>query len=325
MALPAIILLAALVVVPAAVVRRQWTLTCGFAAAGAGVALQSPVVYRLVDPLLGGWNLTNLLYHLLTVAGIGGFLLLVLTADPRWDARRATRIVVGAVAVACGVEVALFIVGIRTEQWAIADSHLSDQVTSPVFLSYASILWIALAGLAVAAIVTQQAQTRGRPWSVGRVGLTLVVLGCVASLGWCVNAAAIAVTAVLRGQEPAAGDRVGQLLALVGGGAVFAGLATTNLPHLVDRLDGLRLGLAIRPVWRRAVAAAPEVALRSGARASLGGRATLYRRWVEIEDAVRLGRLALTGQERSRVGQLERMFAPASRPARPEGSAVTGR
>ncbi|WP_345482104.1 hypothetical protein, partial [Amnibacterium soli] len=61
-ALPVVIAVAAVVVVPAAVARRQWALVVGFCAAGAGVALQASPVYALVDPVLGGRNLTNLGY-----------------------------------------------------------------------------------------------------------------------------------------------------------------------------------------------------------------------------------------------------------------------
>ncbi len=92
---------------------------------------------------------------------------------------------------------------------------------------------------------------------------------------------------------------------------MFLGLALTNLPHVTARVRAAALDLATRPLWRRAVASAPEVVLPSTTRASLGGRATLYRRWVEIEDAVRLDRLHLTDQERERVAIMQRMFAPA--------------
>jgi hypothetical protein len=314
-ALPVVIAVAAVVVVPAAVARRQWALVVGFCAAGAGVALQASPVYALVDPVLGGRNLTNLGYHLLTEIGIGAFLLLVLSANPAHDGRRGRRVVAVATGVACVLQAGLFVAGSTTAGWGGLDSHLTEAIASPLFVGYAGVLWLALAGLACTAIITQHAQTRGRPWSLARVGTTLVVVGCVVALAWCANAIAQAIRAIAAGASGAS-DRVGPVLALAGGAAVFLGLALTNLPHVAARIRAAGLDIATRPLWRRAVAFAPEVVLPSTTRASLGGSATLYRRWIEIEDAVRLGRLQLTDQERERVATMQRMFAPARRPAR---------
>jgi hypothetical protein len=314
-ALPVVIAAAAVVVVPAAIARRQWALAVGFCAAGAGVALQAPPLYALVDPLLGGRNLTNLVYHLLTVIGIGAFMLLVLAASPTRDRRaRGRRAVVVATGVACVLQAGLFVAGSTAAGWGGLDAHLTEAIASPLFVGYASVLWVALAGLACAAIVTQHAQTSGRPWSIARIGTSLVVIGCVVALVWCANAITRAIAAVSTGTDGAP-DRVGPALALAGGAAVFLGLALTNLPHVTARIRAAALDLTTRALWRRAVASAPEVVLPSTTRASLGGRATLYRRWVEIEDAVRLGRLDLTDQERERIATMQRMFAPA-RPAR---------
>lgn len=313
-ALPAIIVAGGLIVVPAAIARRQWVLAVGYCTAGAGVALQSPAVYRVVDPALGGLNWTNLAYHLLTVAGIGAFLLLVLTTNPHRDRRAATRRVVVATAVAWLLEGLLFTVGTATSRWGQADAHLTEVVTTPLFLAYAAVLWGSLAALAVAAIVVQRAETRGRRWSVAKLGTALVTLGSIAALCWCVNAFVVAALAVVHRQEPGAADTLGQALALAAGGAVFLGLAATNVTHVTGWVRAAALDVSTRPLWRRAVAAAPEVSLAPHARLSLGARPTLYRHWVEIEDAVRLGRLPLTDREREQIATMERMFAPATTP-----------
>lgn len=310
LALPAIVVIAAAVVVPTAIARRQWALTIGFSAAGAGLVLQAPPVYQVVDPLLGGRNLTNLGYHLLTVVGIAALLLLVLSAGPSRDHWRDRRVVGLVTTLACVLQVGLFAVGSATAGWGALDSHLTEAIATPLFVGYAAVLWVALAGLACAAIVAQRAQTRGRPWSVARGGTTLVVIGSVVALFWCANAFVLAIIATVRHASGAV-DRFGPVLALVSGGAVFAGLAMTNLPHVAARAGAALLDVQTRPLWRRAVASAPEVALPSSAHVSLGGRATLYRRWVEIEDAVRLERLQLSDRERERIATMQRMFAPA--------------
>lgn len=311
-ALPVVILLAALLALPVLLVRRQWPLAVGLAAAGVGVAVQSPPVYAALDPWLGGQNLTNLGYHLATVVGIAAFLLVVLTADPRRDRRRTTRVVTVAAAVACVLEAALFGLGWMTAGWGTADGHLTSKLTTPVFLVYASVLWVGLAVLAVATIVSVRTQTRGRPWSVGRAGTSLVVAGSVAALCWCVNAIGRAVVAVLSGRPPSAVDMVGQLLALLAGIGVFAGVAVINLPHVAAWWRQVRLRSTTRRLWLRAVQTAPEVTLSVPGRRWPAGQATLYRRWVEIEDALRLGRLELTDQEREQVTSMQRIFAPAA-------------
>jgi hypothetical protein len=308
-ALPVVIAAAAVVVVPAAIARRQWALAIGFCAAGAGVGVQSPPVYAAIDPLFGGRNLTNLGYHLATDIGIAAFIALVLTAKPGRSRRRLTVVLCTATGVACAYECALFGIGSATAGWATADSHLSEKLTTPLFLAYAAVLWVGLAGLAVAAFMTQRAQTRDRPWSVAKVGTVLVAAGSGFALAWCVNAASRAVMSVARGIPAPVTDPLGQLLALTAGACVFAGLAITNMPHLLAWLDAGWLELGSRPLWRRAVRTAPEVALRPSGRAWLGGRATLYRHWVEIEDAVRLGRLQLTEHEREQVARMEGLFA----------------
>ncbi|MGT2427517.1 MULTISPECIES: hypothetical protein [Actinomycetes] len=323
LALPVTIAAAAVVAVPAAIARRQWALAVGFCAAGAGVAIQSPPVYAVVDPWLGDMNVTNLGYHLLTVTGIAAFLVLVLTANPGRDHRRVALVVAAATMAACGYQCVLFGFGVAGQGWATADAHLTEKLETPLFLAYAAVLWVALAGLAVAAIVTQRAQTRGRPWSIAKAGTTLVVAGSVIALFWCVNAAGRATMSVVTGSRSSPSDPLGQLLALLAGVGVFAGLAIITLPHLYGWFETRLLQVSTRRLWQRAVQVAPEVALHLRGRSSPSGRATLYRRWVEIEDAVRLGRLELTGRDRARLERLERVFAPATAPGR-LGSAGSG-
>lgn len=324
LALPVVIGIAAAVVVPTASARRQWSLTVGFSATGTGVALQAPPVYAVVDPLLGGRNLANLGYHLLTVAGIAAFLLLVLSANRSRDRRRDLRVAAWLTSGAGVLQVVLFAVGSVVDGWGQLDSHLTEAIATPLFVGYAGVLWLALAGLAGAAIVTQRAQTRGRPWSVARVGTAFVVAGSVTALAWCANAITLAVIAIVR-HAPGGPDRLGPALALISGVGVFAGLALTNLPHVTARILAGVLDLQTRHLWRRAIASAPEIALPTVGYASLGGRATLYRRWVEIEDAVRLDRLQLTDRERERVARMQRMFAPARPLNRGRSDEVTGR
>lgn len=299
--------LAALVCVPSAVARGRWSLAAGAGSAAVMMTLQAPPVYRVVDPLLGGVNVTNLLFRLAALVCIAGFGTMVATA---WAPRpvAATRAVL-VLSVACGVaQAALFAVN----RWPVSDPHLARYATEPGYLPYAAILWLAMLLLAACTAAAGLRETRGRPWTAARAGVTTIAAGSAVGVAWCVTAFAGGLRAVLTGTRPSEADVTGQVLLLLTALGVLGGLAMTAVPAAVDAMRVAWLQWESRQLWRRAVQAAPEVMLPRPTRLQGPSEREAYRRWVEVEDAIRLRRVALTGREAGLVARMEAAFG--SRP-----------
>lgn len=305
----AVVWLAALLCVPSAVARRRWALAVGVLAAAGMLTLQAPGVYLAVDPLLGGVNVTNLLFRLCGLVCIGAFGSMVAQA---WSRRPVllTRVIAALAGACCVLQTLLFAVN----RFPAIDPHLARYSTAPSYVLYGSVLWVALLTLAVSTAVSSFAETRGRPWNLGRVGVMMIGAGALVGVAWCVQTLINAVrTAMIGGQVWAGEPALAQTLVLVTAVAVLGGLAVLAAPGLADHARFLWLQLASRHLWREAVVAAPEVVLPRPPRlAPRVGRREAYRRWVEIEDAIRLGRIVPRGKQAKPLARMEAAFGAGS-------------
>ena len=283
--------------------RRRFVLLGGALSLAATLTLQTDDVYGFVDAALGGVNLTNLVYRTAGMICVACFDLLIFRA---LNERRTTRRPWGLwAATSAGViaQTTLFL----SHEWPVTSAHLDEYQDDSRIIAYQSIFWLAVGAVAAHAGFAALKDTRGRPWTSMRTGVTLIGFGALPALLWCAGSI-VEVWLDLTSLRP-----LNQILIFVTAACVCLGLTITAMPGVAEVLAHLSLIARTRSSWLRARAAAPEVSLNSSLRLPVRELVTstsyvLYRRWIEIEDAARLNKIVLSPKEQHTLARIARLM-----------------
>lgn len=260
----------------------------------AACILQTSSVYDRVDPLLGGANITNLVYRSLAVVALGCLTVMVLRANHGLRVNLRQETLVAAVTVIVGlVQGAVFF----ANAWPENDTYLARYAGQLGREAFWSILLLAVGAFSVLVLVTAGREWRSHSIRSTRWGLGLIGLAALLDLAWMVEGLAISILQLTRGSRLFRGDQPdpvasGLLLGMVV--CTGLGIAVASAEGFVERTWMRLLLIRITPPWRRVVRLAPELTLPPGTagRHALGQvdvEDVLYRRWVEMLDCERAG------------------------------------
>jgi hypothetical protein len=251
-----------------------------------GCTLQAPFVYLWVDGLLGGHNVTNLLYR---------SAVMVIRAEHGERRPVRERLTWALVLVAVAVQVALF----AMSDWAVPDPFLGRYTGEPTRELFAAVLpiCVGLYGVQVAAVAFRGLPLYGE-WTT-RWGVWLIGIAALVDLAWITESLAAGAVRLFVDRDFAMAGIVDPLwevavvsmASLTAAGVVFAAARPVVVP-VWRRL----LLLVSLPITDRAMEAHPEFSVyprsvrRAHAFRSRGEEAevALYQRWAELEDNIRL-------------------------------------
>lgn len=260
-----------------------------------GCTLQAPFVYLWVDDLLGGRNVTNLLYRSAVIVALGCLEVMVIRA--MYGVRKPLRegLIWGLVAAMIGVQVVLF----TSSDWPISDPYLGRYTGEPTRELFAAVLpvCVGLYGVQVAAVAFKGLPLYGE-WTT-RWGVRLIGIAAFVDLLWVLESLIAGAIRLLVDRhflmdgntDPWWEIAVVSMASLTGFGVMFAAAR----PVVVPIWRRLLLVVSL-PITNRAMEAHPALSVytrsvrRHQAFESRGEEAevALYQRWAELEDNVRL-------------------------------------
>lgn len=270
-----------------------------------GCTLQAPFVYLWVDGLLGGHNVTNLLYRSAVVVALGCLQVMVIRAEHGERRPVRERLTWALVLVAVALQVVLF----AMSDWAVSDPFLGRYTGEPTRELFAAVLpvCVGLYGVQVAAVAFRGLPLYGE-WTT-RWGVWLIGLAALVDLAWITESLAAGAVRLFVDRDFAMSGIVDPLwevavvsmASLTAAGVVFAAARPVVVP-VWRRL----LLLVSLPITDRAMEAHPEFSVyprsvrRRHAFRSRGEEAevALYQRWAELEDNIRLRQFRPRGYER---------------------------
>jgi hypothetical protein len=288
------------------------------------VTLQANLVYAVVDPLLGGLNLT---YHFFHVTGILACALLdcIIQAavSPKGLTTLRKRVVTAAALAVIVLQTVLFFVS----DWGRSDTIREGYFGTWDYLLYVSGTWVSLLLLAGSGCVACWRDLRTQKNPVLRVAVQFVCIGCVSVLLY------VGITfpnALFATVDPTFNVKNMWTLVVfpvvVACGTLFIGLGL-GLPVLINSAIRLRRFACdvwylrcVTPLWERLCSHTPEVSVDINA--VLWGRrgsvfrdpgACLYRRYVEVRDSLFLspGQM-VSGTERQLMDRIEQHVSIAA-------------
>ena len=294
--LSAIFWIAAAVCVPSAIRGRRRPLLLFLAVFALTMTLMPQPVYRPVDALLGGGNVTYFIFHALTIVAIALLDVIVQEAmSPRGLTRarqRATVLITTAIVL---VQAVLFF----GSDWRVTDDIAASFIPRWDFTAYAATTWIAMGIFAVSFGIACIRDLRRQRRLVTRISLSLVLLACLGVLAYALISLTSAILAVLYADYLLVGwGRIAYTLSLLlspislviglGLTATVDGL-TSSGRNFRDRV----LLWRITPLWQRLLADTPELSIERelSPLQLLTVRSPgvhLYRRHVEIRDSLLL-------------------------------------
>ena len=260
------------------------------------MTLMPQPVYRPVDALLGGGNVTYFIFHALTIVAIALLDVIVQEAmSPRGLTRarqRATVLITTAIVL---VQAVLFF----GSDWRVTDDIAASFIPRWDFTAYAATTWIAMGIFAVSFGIACIRDLRRQRRLVTRISLSLVLLACLGVLTYALISLTSAILAVLYADYLLVGwGRIAYSLSLLlspislviglGLTATVDGL-TSSGRNFRDRV----LLWRITPLWQRLLADTPELSIERELSplqlliVRVPG-AHLYRRHVEIRDSLLL-------------------------------------
>ena len=294
--LSAIFWIAAAVCVPSAIRGRRRPLLLFLAVFALTMTLMPQPVYRPVDALLGGGNVTYFIFHALTIVAIALLDVIVQEAmSPRGLTRarqRATVLITTAIVL---VQAVLFF----GSDWRVTDDIAASFIPRWDFTAYAATTWIAMGIFAVSFGIACIRDLRRQRRLVTRISLSLVLLACLGVLAYALISLTSAILAVLYADYLLVGwGRIAYTFSLLlspislviglGLTATVDGL-TSSGRNFRDRV----LLWRITPLWQRLLADTPELSIERelSPLQLLTVRSPgvhLYRRHVEIRDSLLL-------------------------------------
>lgn len=279
--------------------------------------LTRPPIYDAVDALLGGLNMTNLLYRLLMLAALGCLEVMLFRATRGIQPRLERRVAALTTAV-CVTQCLLFVPG----AWPRSSTYLVTSGGTWPREMFWNLLPLAVAVFAVHVVIAvgpgwRQHRVRSTRWGIG-----LIAASSITDLAWTAWNLASSVTR-LTGQSHFAlssgGDVVGEMILGISALLTGTGVLLASSERFADQL-WLRL-LLIRawPMWWHLVRTSPQLSLsRTPALAltlaPLEPEPVLYRRWVELADRERSSRSA-TRRQRRLLDRIEQTFGHKQEPA----------
>ena len=312
--LSAIFWIAAAVCVPSAIRGRRRPLLLFLAVFALTMTLMPQPVYRPVDALLGGGNVTYFIFHALTIVAIALLDVIVQEAmSPQGLTRarqRATVLITTAIVL---VQAILFF----GSDWRVTDDIAASFIPRWDFTAYAATTWIAMGIFAVSFGIACIRDLLLQRRAVTRISLSLVLLACVGVLTYALISLTSAVLAVLYPDFLLVGwARTAYTLTLaLSPISLVVGL---GLSAAADALAAGRknyrdreLLWRITPVWQRLLAGKPDLSIERelSSLQLLTVRAPgthLYRRHVEIRDSLLLHpEQAVTDAERATINLTE--------------------
>ncbi|MDJ0338988.1 DUF6545 domain-containing protein [Cryobacterium sp. PH31-O1] len=254
------------------------------------------LVYRPVDALLGGGNVTYFAFHALSIVAIAILDVIVQEATlPNGPTRARKRATVG---IAAAIIVAQSILFFGSD-WRVTKNISAAFMSRWDFAAYAATTWIAMAIFAVTFTIACLLDMRRQHRLVTRISLGLMVLAGLGVLAYVAISLASAVLAVLYPDFRLIGWALTlyTLILLVSPISLVVGLGLTTT------VDGLAAGRKnyrdrtllwrITPMWQRILGDTPYLSIERhlSPRQLLTVRAPgvhLYRRHVEIRDSLLL-------------------------------------
>ncbi|UFU15956.1 hypothetical protein LQK89_16900 (plasmid) [Curtobacterium sp. C1] len=260
-----------------------------------GCSLQAPWVYRIVDAHLGGENLTNLLYRSAVVIALGCLEVMVIRAMRGNKVRQLEAAVWVFTALVIAAQTALFFAA----DWSVSDPFLGQYVGEPLREIFSSILpfCVGLYGVQVLAVAFKGLPGYGEwttRWGVGLIGVAAIV-----DLAWttfCLTLSALRVFWNPQLFMTGTVDPIWEVAVVTEAGVTAIGvIVAAARPVLVPAWRRVLLVVSI-PISERALHANPQYSVHKrserieAAFKSRGEVAelTLWQRWAELEDNIRL-------------------------------------
>jgi len=305
---------AALLCLNAALHGRRLLLFWFLVVFAAAMTLQPAPIYDIVDPAIGGVNITYFVFHAFAIIALALVDSLVQDATVEGGITRARQrgtIAVGLVIIA--VQAALFF----GSDWRLTDDIQHMFVSRWDYTLYASTTWIALAYFSVSVALACLADLPRQRRRVTRVSLAFVAVGCLGVLVYSVVSLTNATMSSLHQDEAFTNwSRVPYFAALITAPICLAiGLGlTTAVDSVASVQRSLReraLLLRITPLWERLIADSPELSLEPATPRlflvlAREPGARLYRRYVEVRDSLLLHPQDATPAERALLEAVER-------------------
>lgn len=270
-----------------------WTVAC---------TLQIAPIYNWIDPLLGGQNVTNLIYRSLTIAALGCLEVMVIRAT-RGRGSSSEAVVAGLTVALVSLQTLLFLIS----SWPITDTYLAPYGGQAGRELFWNVMPLCVAAFSVHVIVAVGAEWRAHSVRATRWGLLLIGLAACIDLLWTAEGI---VTSLLRisvnpslllgqGSDPIAATLLGTMVVCTGLGVALAS-AESFVEHVWMRV----LLVRVTPIWHRVIKSAPELSLTgtkglAGSIFALEVEHVLLRRWVEILDCERAKVFSPTRKHRS--------------------------
>lgn len=292
--------------------ERRSMLPSGVLLWAAACILQIHVVYDFIDPLLGGSNVTNLLYRILVTAALGCLEVMIIRATKGrgtpWES------LVAAIVVAM---IALQALIFAVNSWPVTDTYLSEYGGEVGRELFWSVMPLCIGVFSVHVILTVGAEWRAHSVRATRWGLALIGFAAALDLLWLVENLTTSTYRVLADSRfflGPNGDVVGALLVGTMIACTGLGVAVASAERLVDHLWMRLLLIRATPIWHRVIKSAPELTLTgsTGLASSiftLGVEHVLYRRWKEMLDCERAGKFTPTDAERGLLEEIGRTFS----------------
>ncbi len=274
--------------------------------------LQNPTVYAAVDPLLGGGNITNVIYRSLCILALGCLEVMLLRATETERGRvRKEALAAAATAGVITVQAVVFAVN----DWPVTDDYLTPyggEIGREVFFN---IMPLAIAAFSIHVLASVGPEWGEHAVRATRWGLAMIGISAIVDLTWVVEG--IVSTGLRLFVDPNflghGRDPVAQCLMVAMILTTALGVALASAETLVDRLWMRILVMRLGPLWRSVFRSAPQLSL-GGARWSMlsitgpGVENVLYRRWVEMLDCERAGVFTPTVRQQALLDQVREAF-----------------
>lgn len=327
----AILWIAAGFCLPSALRGRRLRVFWFLATFAATMSLQPHVVYKAVDGVLGGSNVTYFIFHATAIVSVALLDALVQEAvSIRGLTRRRRQVAAALVIAIIGLQAILFF----GDDWRLTDDIGRSFRSDWGYTFYASTTWLAMGCFAVSVGYACLADLRKQPRMITRVSLGFVAFGCLGVLTYAI----ISVASAIRSAGDSSFVPEGwphtlitlSLLTAPISLAVGLGL-TATADALMNTRKSIRdraLLWQVTPLWERLLAEAPELSIerelsRTGLLTVRQPGDYLYRRYVEVRDSLLLDPAQdVSPAERRLIDDIEHQIraTPASTATREPGT-----
>lgn len=303
---------------------KSYLLLSGTVFWAVGCTLYVSSVYDWVDPLLGGRNVTNLIWRSSVICSVWILTVMAVRATHRASkAPRQERQVAALFTSALGIQAGIFF----SNTWVEIDTNLNEYAGTPGRELFWDVQSLCIGGYAVFLLLLLRRAWRGHTVRSTRWGLALIGLSVVFDLLCAIEVVATGVLRMTVDSTLLVEDGLDPIIViLIGAGAIFAGLgvAVACFESAIEYVWMRWLLFRLSPLWQKVIARAPGLSLSLRPGNGFTGwigiselEHVLYRRWVEVLDCERAGIFTPTHDERQLLITVsEQLVGPGSAQSR---------